>query len=264
VGVLIGLKYYRAPILEAESRMNRALISLRGALRSLGLTPILAQILNRIGLFGGAVGHEEKFSQQMLSELRPGDVVWEVGANLGLYTVEFCERVGPEGRVIAFEPTPACFESLKSNCSAELGRNCEVHRLALGRKTGSVLMQIAADPLGASHSVLTSEQQVDGMETIEVEMVRGDDLVGERGMPRPDFLKIDVEGSELDVLQGLGELLSDVGCRAVFCEVHFGLLAERGQPYASQEIEKLLRESGLEDQTWIDASHIVALRRDSA
>ena len=243
--------------------MNRALISLRGALRSLGLTPILAQILNRVGLFGGAVGHEEKFSEEMLSELRPGDVVWEVGANLGLYTVEFCERVGAEGRVVAFEPTPACFERLKESCRAELEKNCEVHQLALGKETGSVLMQIAANPLGASHSVLTSEQQADDLETIDVEMVRGDDLASERGVPSPNFLKIDVEGSELDVLEGLGGLLSHASCRAVFCEVHFGLLAERGQPYASQEIEKLLRKSGLEDQTWIDASHIVALRPES-
>lgn len=244
--------------------MNRALISLRGVLRRLGLTPILAQILNRIGLFGGALGHEEKFSQQMLEEIRSGDVVWEVGANLGLYTAEFCERVGPEGRVIAFEPTPACFESLKQNCNAELGKNCEVHRIALGRETGAVLMQIAADPLGASHTVLTPDQRTDDLKTIEVEMVRGDDLVGERGILRPDFLKIDVEGSELDVLDGLGDLLSHTGCRAVFCEVHFGLLAERGQPYASQEIEELLRKSGLKDQAWIDASHIMALRPDPA
>ena len=71
---------------------------------------------------------------------------------------------------------------------------------------------------------------------------------------------VDVEGSELDVFVGLGELLKEKSCRAVFCEVHFGLLAERGQPYASKEIEKLLAESGLSEQSWLDASHLMALR----
>ena len=77
------------------------------------------------------------------------------------------------------------------------------------------------------------------------------------------FLKVDVEGSELDVFQGLGGLLAEEGCRAIFCEVHFGLLAERGQPYASQEIEKLLAESGLSQQEWLDASHLMALRPEA-
>ena len=111
--------------------------------------------------------------------------------------------------------------------------------------------------------MLTDEQKQSGVETIAVEMVRGDALANERGMSRPNFLKVDVEGSELDVFQGLGEVLADSGCRAVFCEVHFGLLAERGQPYASQDIEKLLSDCGLTEQDWLDASHLMALRPES-
>ena len=240
--------------------MNRAMITLRHRLRTLGITPVLARVLNRVGLFGGGVGYEERFSQKMLEELREGDVVWEVGANLGIYTRDFCSRVGPSGRVIAFEPTPACYTALADNCRTELAQNCEIHQLALGEQNGQVEMQLADDPLGATHSVLTEEQKLSGVETIAVEMVRGDALTAERGMLEPNFLKVDVEGSELDVFVGLGELLKEKSCRAVFCEVHFGLLAERGQPYASKEIEKLLAESGLSEQSWLDASHLMALR----
>ena len=243
--------------------MNRASITLRLWLRKLGVTPVLARVMNRVGLFGGAEGYEERFSERMLAELRPGDVVWEVGANVGLYTREFCARVGAEGRVIAFEPTPVCYETLIRACATELSQNCETHQLALGAQNGQVEMQLAEDPLGATHSVLTDEQKQTGVETIAVEMVRGDALASERGMSLPNFLKVDVEGSELDVFQGLGEVLADPGCRAVFCEVHFGLLAERGQPYASQEIEKLLADRGLSEQDWLDASHLMALRPES-
>ena len=135
--------------------MNRAMITLRGWLRDLGITPILGRMLDRVGFFGGGEGYEEQFSQRLLSEVRPGDIVWEVGANLGIYTRQFCERVGDEGRVVAFEPTPACFDDLGNNCRAELERKYEIHQLALGLESGTVRMQLADDPLGATHSVLT-------------------------------------------------------------------------------------------------------------
>jgi hypothetical protein len=80
----------------------------------------------------------------------------------------------------------------------------------------------------------------------------------------PTFLKVDVEGSELDVFEGMTSALSSDGCRAVFCEVHFGLLAERGQPYASKEIAALLSRCGLTDQRWIDPSHLAAVRPTQA
>ena len=243
--------------------MNRTTIALRHWLRTLGITPVLARVMNRVGLFGGAEGYEERFAERMFEELREGDIVWEVGANVGLYTREFCHRVGGAGRVIAFEPTPVCYEKLNANCESEIGQNCETHQLALGASDGEVEMQLADDPLGATHSVLTEEQKLAGAKTIAVEMVRGETLAQDRGMPRPNFLKVDVEGSELDVFQGLGGLLAEEGCRAIFCEVHFGLLAERGQPYASQEIEKLLAESGLSQQEWLDASHLMALRPEA-
>jgi FkbM family methyltransferase len=240
--------------------MNRWMIALRTVLRRLGITPVLASAMNRLGLFGGAEGYEERFSQVMLDDLEPGDIVWEIGANLGIYTTQFCERVGPQGKVYAFEPTPVCFDDLMKNCRGELEVNCECFQLAVGKESGSVEMVIADDPLGATHTVLTSGQQAANDNTISVEMVSGDDLVKERGLALPTFLKVDVEGSELDVFQGMTAALSDSGCRAVFCEVHFGLLAERGQPYASQEIEALLSRCGLTEQSWVDPSHLSAHR----
>lgn len=236
------------------------MITLRTLLRKLGILPILAAAMNRLGLFGGAEGYEERFSQAMLDDLLPGDVVWEIGANRGIYTRQFCERVGTGGRVFAFEPMPACFEDLTLNSRAELETNCECFQLAVGKESKTVQMAVADDPLGATHTVLASEQQARNDNVISVEMVTGDELVRDRGLPLPTFLKVDVEGSELDVFQGMTAALSDAGCRAVFCEVHFGLLAERGQPYAPQEIEALLARCGLTDQSWIDASHLAARR----
>ncbi len=240
--------------------MNRWLITLRTLLRKLGLTPVLAAAMNRLGLFGGGEGYEGRFARSMLDELRPGDVAWEIGANRGLYTRQFCEKVGRSGKVLAFEPTPVCFQDLTEHCRDDLAKNLTCFQLAIGRESGSVRMAMADDPLGATHTVLTSGQRSTSSNTIEVEIASGDDLIAKRGLALPTFLKVDVEGSELDVFQGMPKALSAPGCRAVFCEVHFGLLADRGQPYASQEIESLLERCGLTEQKWLDASHLVARR----
>ena len=82
-------------------------------------------------------------------------------------------------------------------------------------------MLLEEDPLGVGHLVLTKEQSAAASETIAVEMVRGDELVQKRGLAVPTFLKMDVEGCELDVFQGMRDVLKDARCRGVFCEVHF-------------------------------------------
>lgn len=75
----------------------------------------------------------------------------------------------------------------------------------------------------------------------------------------PNAIKIDVEGFELEVLQGLGTHLAAPALRAIGVEVHFGILQERGMADAPQRIEQLLARNGFRVQ-WPDNSHLLALR----
>ena len=79
----------------------------------------------------------------------------------------------------------------------------------------------------------------------------------------PNVVKIDTEGFELDVLQGMGTVLAEPALRGVFVEVHFGLLADRGMADAPSTIEALLRAAGFET-TWVDPSHIAGTRPKAA
>lgn len=74
----------------------------------------------------------------------------------------------------------------------------------------------------------------------------------------PTLVKIDVEGAEEDVIAGLRALLQEPACRSVVCEVHFGLLAARGEPQAPVRIQETLRGWGFTSQKWVDKSHLAA------
>lgn len=94
-------------------------------------------------------------------------------------------------------------------------------------------------------------------QSIKVEVVRGDSVCKRLGPP--NLIKVDVEGFEEEVLNGLSQTLSVPDLRGVFVEVHFYLLSQRGQANAPLRIEKMLREKGFH-VTWLDSSHLQAKR----
>ena len=57
--------------------------------------------------------YEQDFRSAMIASIRPGDCVWDVGANVGFYSELFIDAVGPAGKVISFEPSPACVAMLE-------------------------------------------------------------------------------------------------------------------------------------------------------
>lgn len=204
--------------------------------------------------------YEERFGHVLLSSVRSGDVVWDVGANLGIYTRQFSDRVGASGRIVAFEPAPACFRQLTEkfkNISS-----IQLENLALGSSEGIVHMQLGETPLAATHRVLdgieNSKNLADDTNVAKVQITTGDSY-WKKSKQTPNLIKIDVEGFEEQVLHGMKELLRSPELRAIFCEVHFALLEERGEKFAPKRIERLLQNSGF-DVKWIDASHLSGIR----
>lgn len=224
---------------------NPIIIGLRNVARKLGLTRSLAGLRS-------AQSYEQAFDDALFSAMQKGDVVWDVGANVGYYTKRFVETVGPDGYVVAFEPFPATAERLRAGMQAM--PNYSLQTLALGAEDGEVLMQAGGDDLRA-----TSRIMADPEHGVAIRIATGDGLLGLNEVPAPTVIKIDTEGFELDVLRGMVGLIESPGVRAIFIEVHFGLLAERGQPKAPVEIERLLKLAGFVTR-WVDPSHIAAER----
>lgn len=221
--------------------------------RKLGLIPLLSKIRRTLDFGSDPARYEQRFGDALLGAVRPGDCVWDVGANVGYYTALLSERTGPQGTVCAFEPAPTCFRKIQERQLP----NCRPFQLALGSSPSTMRLGIDLDPLGTGHSLVTGELKPSNF--IEVQVVPGDQLVDEKTAPPPNVVKVDVEGFEDEVLQGLAHTFARPECRAVLCEIHFKILEHRGMRHAPAAIVKRLQQAGFRTR-WLDSSHLEALR----
>jgi FkbM family methyltransferase len=223
-------------------------VRLRSITRKLGINSLLGALM-------AGRGYEDRFGRAFQSEIRPGDVVWDIGANVGLYTTRFASAVGEEGRVMAFEPTPACFRRLSERCSGH--PRILLKNSALGASDGTVQMEIETDELAATHRVIIGEP--DGARLATVAIRSAASLVRDEPTLFPNLVKIDVEGHEGAVMAGFKSLLPDPRLRCFGIEVHFGLLEARGESDCPRAMKAVLERHGFRVQ-WTDPSHLIAIR----
>ena len=230
-------------------RTSRAVILLRNAGRLSGVNTLLTSLLR-------GREYEGRFRSAMLAAIRRGDVVWDVGANVGLYSSIFSQIAGPSGRVVAWEPSLINLQRLNDTLAPM--SNVTVMPVGLGDREGTVFLEQGNDRLGASSKIVDTPGDLP--QGSSVRLLVGDQAVRSGGMVIPNVIKVDTEGYELNVLRGLSHTLQQHQVRAVCVEVHFGILKERRFANGPADIEQLLQSSGFR-VTWSDPSHIVATRR---
>ena len=169
--------------------------------------------------------------RDLMASLQPGDVFVDVGAHIGLYTVAAARRVGPTGKVHAFEADPTTVRSLAAHARMNgVDDIVRVHPLAVGDHTGT----IPYDARGNSQSAVVP---ADGLGETYVALTTLDGAL--RGVA-VSVIKIDVEGYELQVLRGAGGLLADTvrAPRAIYVEMH--PYAWPGHGVAFEDVRDLL------------------------
>jgi len=225
-------------------------LALRRLSRRLGLNGPIGRLLAR-------AGYEHRFGEVMLSSVREGDRVWDVGANIGFYTTRFADIVGPAGQVIAFEPSPDNCNQLRRNTEGR--SNVAIMPIGLGDSSRTeVLLQ---SPGKGGRSRVGGPRDTEGLQPVDIQIADGDSLIETGQILPPNLMKVDVEGMEVHVLRGLDRTLDFPGLRHLFLEIHFRLLDGRGQPGGSRDIVKFLRKRGFR-LNWIFPSHIHAYRPD--
>lgn len=146
--------------------------------------------------------------------VRPGDVCVDVGANIGVYTVVLASLCGASGEVHAFEPVDHVRRKLWRNLYVNGVRNAHVNPCALGEKLATVGMnQVKEGEYRAGTSTLTMNENIVRMgpakfERREVAMTTLDAYVVDRALTRLAFVKVDVEGYEINVLAGAEHTLT--------------------------------------------------------
>jgi FkbM family methyltransferase len=126
-------------------------------------------------------------------------VVYEVGGFVGYYTLHASVLVGSQGKVFAFEPSPRNLPWLKEHVRINHLTNVTVIEVAVGELSGTAAFRLEGDPC-LSHPA--------GEGDVRVQMIALDDFIRQEGVPKPDFMKIDVVGSEMGVLNGAKDLLA--------------------------------------------------------
>jgi FkbM family methyltransferase len=240
--------------------MRYAVILLRSWARKLGILRVVNLIRFRSPISQEVDKYEERFARALRSSIRDGDHIWDIGANRGLYTGHCLTWLGSQGSVVAFEPTPVCFNHLTEKFQDD--DRLILEQMAIGEEEGILHMRIADDPLAGTHQISdiapSSDNGPSENNIIEVQVTSCDAYWKKSGRT-PNVIKIDVEGYESHVINGMTELMKSPDVRTIFFEIHFGLLEKAGDRMAPVRIEKLLRSNGFQT-TWIDASHLQATR----
>lgn len=147
-----------------------------------------------------------------LSLVDDGDIVFDIGANRGYYTILFSHLVGKQGQVYAFEPVPPTFNQLNMTVLSEkIFDNIELNNLALGNTNSEINIYMPDQDdgqasLAKTHSV-GSWINTEVVNEYPCKVVKLDDYVKDNAVRRLDFVKCDVEGYELLALQGATEVI---------------------------------------------------------
>jgi FkbM family methyltransferase len=166
------------------------------------------------------------------TDVAPGDVVLDVGANLGAYTLLFAEWTGPSGHVHAFEPAPEARRGLTRHVEINgLQHRVTIRAEAVSAADGTARFR-AAGLHGDNRLTSTREES-----SIEIATTSIDAVCATLDRP-PRLVKIDVEGAELDVLKGARHTIAAAGDRLkIYIEMHPHLWSSVGASREALEAE---------------------------
>lgn len=161
----------------------------------------------------------ETAEQRLLSRVtRPGDIVFDIGANIGLHTGLLSRLVGPTGRVYAFEPNPLlafCLERTIAGLS-----NARLYGVALSNNDADAVLYVPVDHTMASLADWTRGRSQSGSQQVHCPQTTVDALVARDRLPAPDVVKCDVEGAELGVFTGAYHTLNRVDAPLILFEAN--------------------------------------------
>ncbi len=199
VSRLAGYKeaYYK------DSPVRRTARTKDGALMNLDTSDFIQRTIFLTGDWDSAVG------DVLRKRLKPGMTFVDAGANVGFFSLLAAKLVGPQGKVISFEPNPSAFDALRANVALNGFTWIDPHRKGLFDHDGMGEIFIPEANCGAA------TMRPGGQNGVTVPLVRMDEVVSEK----VDLLKIDIEGAEVAALRGANGLLSRPDAPTVICEV---------------------------------------------
>jgi FkbM family methyltransferase len=202
---------------------------------------------------------EEGTVRFIRTEVKPGDVFYDIGANIGPYTLMAAKRVRPNGTVYAFEPHVSNFHSLMENVRLnELGDVVKVMSSALCDREGFFDFNYYMSDAGTSMSQLGDDRDDHDRAFRPVFTERKhattiDELIQDRVIERATLIKIDVDGNELLILKGMKTLLEHAPPRAILMEINVRRKDELYEFMKQHDFEEIDRQYAMYGQKAIAA-----------
>jgi len=152
--------------------------------------------------------------------LEKGDVVFDAGANSGIFACLAAKRIGPEGKVYAFEPVPKIRKSLEETVRINRLNNIIIVPFALGDKVEKLKISIAPDNnIGGGWGASSGIKDFGGEYEI-VPQITLDNFIQNNNIQKVDFIKMDIEGMERNALRGAIETLRKFKPKLAICIYH--------------------------------------------
>ena len=249
--------------LRVVDRLWRAAAGRHGSVRMANLrhggfrmTCDLTELLQRQFYYFGTYFVEEKLLDRWAKEAEQAKVVFDVGANLGIYSLAALAS-RPGAIVHAFEPTPEIAQHLRETVVLNALDNLIVHQVAVSNRCGKAALHRLRGELGTNEGmnyIGTDKSAHEGAPGESVQTVSLDEFCRQHGVGQIDLLKLDVQGHEFPVLQGAESLIRLGKIHTVFMELNWAGQGEADCP-ATQSV-RLLEQAGFlfaapdEDARW--------------
>lgn len=190
------------------------------------------------------------------AELKRGFIAYDIGANIGLWTLLMSRLVSPGGSVVAFEPVPTPAARLRENLSLSRAQSVTIEEVALGCTSGTARIFV---PGGGDFGAASLAAESESDWPVDVALITLDDYWVESGAPMVDFVKIDAEGSEPRILEGGRTFFAK--CRpVVHCEVSLAKLGPLG--HRASDIHGFFTELGYESYVWDGSAQVFRRSND--
>ncbi len=184
--------------------------------------------------------YEENVMNFLKGYLKPGMIVFDPGANMGYFAAKCLEMIRPGGKVYSFEPSNTCLDRLRANNDLSSIENWELLPMALTDRTGEMTFYDTPRVITRGYACLENVSAPADRMPHKVHVTTIDDFCKERAIAKVDFLKLDIEGSELPALRGATRMIAARALPAILVET---TLTETDRS-TTEEIDRLLRSAG--------------------
>ncbi len=163
-------------------------------------------------------GYEPDVTSVIEKKVKQEDMVLDLGGHIGIHSLTLRREIGEEGRLLIFEPDPFALFALRKTLKKNNFRNVELIEAAAANKAGTATLTHVLNTMFAPNMILEGEVTEQASKQFTVKEVRLSDYLEKHNIEHVDFIKMDIEGSEENVLKDIEDYLSNID--AMVIELH--------------------------------------------